>query len=80
MVTINAFAENVKENGYSVKVIGSADTETGNKELNEQLALDRANKVADAIRNAGAKVIAVETSLDINKDAETSRCAVIIAE
>jgi outer membrane protein OmpA-like peptidoglycan-associated protein len=80
MVTINAFAENVKENGYSVKVIGSADSGTGTKEFNNQLALDRANKVAEVLRKAGVKVTTVETSLDIDKDAELSRCAVLISE
>lgn len=80
MSTINAFAETVNENGYSVKVIGSADTGTGTKEFNSQLALDRANKVAEALRNLGVKVTSVETSLDIDEDAESSRCAVLISE
>jgi len=80
MSTINAFAETVNENGYSVKVIGSADTGTGTNEFNSQLALDRANKVAEVLRKAGVKVTTVETSLDIDKDAELSRCAVLISE
>jgi len=80
MSTINAFAETVNENGYSVKVIGSADTGTGTNEFNSQLALDRANKVAEALRNLGVKVTSVETSLDIDEDAESSRCAVLISE
>lgn len=78
--TINAFAENAIENGCSVKVIGSADSATGSKDLNEKLALDRAKNVAEALVKAGVKVVAVETSLDIDEDAESSRCAVIIAE
>ena len=80
MSTINAFAETVNENGYSVKVIGSADTGTGTNEFNSQLALDRANKVAEALRILGVKVTSVETSLDIDEDAESSRCAVLISE
>lgn len=80
MNTINAFAEYAIENGYNVKVIGSADTGTGKKDFNEQLAFDRAKKVAEVLINAGVKNVSFETSLDIDEDAESSRCAVIIAE
>jgi outer membrane protein OmpA-like peptidoglycan-associated protein len=78
--TLNSFAKVAIENGCEVRVIGSADTATGNKDLNEKLALDRAKNVAEALVKAGVKVVAVETSLDIDEDSESSRCAVIIAE
>lgn len=78
--TLNSFAKVAIENGCEVRVIGSADTATGSKERNEQLALDRAKKVAEALTNAGLKSVKVETKLDVNTDTEASRCAIIIAE
>ena len=78
--TLNSFAKVAIENGCEVRVIGSADTATGSKERNEKLALDRAKAVAGILTNAGVKNVKVETKLDVNTDAEASRCAIIIAE
>ena len=77
---IIAFANAVKETNFAVKVIGSADTSTGSKEINERLATERAKNVSTKLIEYGVKVVATEILLDIDEDAETSRCAVIIAE
>lgn len=77
---IIAFANAVKETNFAVKVIGSADTSTGSKEINERLATERAKNVSTKLIEYGVKVVATEIILDIDEDAETSRCAVIIAE
>lgn len=77
---IIAFADAVKETNFAVKVIGSADTSTGSKEINERLATERAKNVSTKLIEYGVKVVATEIVLDIDEDAETSRCAVIIAE
>jgi outer membrane protein OmpA-like peptidoglycan-associated protein len=65
-------------NGYGVKVIGSADSKTGSMNINEKLSSERANNVANTLKNLGVKDVEVETTLDINQDAESSRCAIIV--
>lgn len=71
-------AENFEN--LKVKVIGSADSKTGSKERNEKLAWERANVVASELTKNGIKEVATEIVIDIDEDAESSRCAVIISE
>ncbi len=71
-------AENFEN--LKVKVIGSADSNTGSKERNEKLAWERANVVASELTKNGIKEVATEIVIDIDEDAESSRCAVIISE
>lgn len=80
MSVITSFASSVIENGYDVKVVGSADSKTGSKHINEKLAIERAKNVADELMKLGVNVIEVETALDVDEDAETSRCAIMIAQ
>ena len=61
-----------------LEVIGSADSSTGTLELNQQLALDRANTVAAELKASGFDNVLVSTVLDKFETAEMSRCAVII--
>ena len=61
-----------------LEVIGSADSSTGTLELNQQLALDRANKVAAELKANGFDKVLVSAVLDKFETAEMSRCAVII--
>lgn len=73
---IVAFANAVKD-GMTVKVIGSADTGTGNAEQNNTLAEQRANAVADILSRNGVSNIEIGVSLDVDKDPSTSRCAIV---
>lgn len=79
--TIKFFAKQTEgiEN-LKVKVIGSADSKTGSKEINEKLSWERANVVASELTKYGIKEIATEILIDIDEDAESSRCAVIVTE
>ena len=77
---IFSFANSIKDGGYAVKVIGSADSSTGSKERNEKLAWERANNVASELVNMGINVVETEISIDIDENAKASRCAVMIAE
>lgn len=79
--TIDFFVEQTKDlKDIKVKVIGSADSKTGTKDLNEKLAWDRANVVASELVNKGIKEVATEMIIDIDENAESSRCAVIVIE
>lgn len=81
MLTINSFANEYKNScNYTVKVIGSADSSTGSLERNKKLAWERANNVAKQLLNLGIEKVSTEIEIDIDDDAEASRCAVIIAE
>ena len=73
---IKNYAESIPE-GYAVKVIGSADTKTGNKELNNRLASERAENVANIIKKCGVENVETEYMLDIDEDAQASRCALV---
>ena len=73
---IVSFANSVKD-GMTVKVIGSADTGTGNYEKNRELADQRANAVADILYQNGVKNIEIGVSLDVDRDPSTSRCAIV---
>lgn len=61
-----------------IEVIGSADSGTGTLELNQQLALDRANVVANVLKNNGFNSVSVSSVLDKFETPEMSRCAVIV--
>lgn len=79
--TINEFVNQVKGvKNLKVKVIGSADSKTGSTTLNENIALARANAVASELVINGINVVSTEMAIDIEKDAEASRCAVIVVE
>jgi len=64
----------------SVKVVGSADSCTGTHAFNEKLAWERANVVASELVNQGINEVSTEILIDIDEDAESSRCAVIVVE
>ena len=76
---IKYFVECYVENS-SVKVIGSADSCTGTHAFNEKLAWERANAVASELVNQGINEVSTEILIDIDEDAESSRCALIVAE
>ncbi len=78
--TIENFANTVKDNKYTVKVIGSADSKTGSKEFNEKLAWSRAENVAKELVKYGVDKSATEITIDLNGANDSSRCAVIVAE
>lgn len=79
--TIKFFVKQTESfENLNVKVIGSADSKTGSKERNEKLAWERANVVASELIKNGIKEVATEIVIDIDEDAESSRCAVIITE
>jgi len=80
MKTIESFAKIAKENDCKAKVIGSADSKTGSKEFNENIAFERAKNVAQELVKLGVPNSAIETTIDVNGANETSRCAIIIAE
>ena len=61
-----------------LEVIGSADTSTGTLEFNQQLALKRAENVANELKDNGFDNIIITTVLDKFESIEMSRCAVII--
>lgn len=78
---IKSFVEGIEyvENP-SVKVVGSADSGTGTPVFNEKLAWERANVVASELVNQGIKEVSTEILIDIDEDAESSRCALITVE
>ena len=78
--TIENIANTVKDNKYTVKVIGSADSKTGSKEFNEKLAWSRAENVAKELVKYGVDKSATEITIDLNGANDSSRCAVIVAE
>lgn len=79
--TIEFFAKQTESfDNLKVKVIGSADSKTGTKELNDKLAWARANAVASELVKQGVKEVATEMVIDIDENAEASRCAVIVTE
>jgi outer membrane protein OmpA-like peptidoglycan-associated protein len=71
-------AENFKDE--KIKVIGSADSKTGTKKLNERLANERANVVASELVKEGFKNVVTEVVIDVDEVAESSRCAIIVME
>lgn len=78
---IKSFVEGIEyvENP-SVKVVGSADSGTGTPVFNEKLAWERANVVASELVNQGIKEVSTEILINIDEDAESSRCALITVE
>ena len=77
-VKIAEFVKTVPE-GTPIIVLGSADTKTGNARINERLATNRANVVADYLRSLGVSTdrITTTTKLDAFENAAASRAAVI---
>ena len=61
----------------NIEVVGSADSGTGSLEFNQQLALERANVIANELKKNGFDNITISTALDKLGSAEMSRCAVI---
>lgn len=80
MNVIYSFANAAKDSECGVKVIGSADSSTGSKARNEKLAWERAENVAKELSKLGIDAISTEIVIDIDEDAEVSRCALIIPE
>ena len=79
--SIKFFAKEIENyENLRVKVIGSADSKTGSMTRNEKLAWERANVVASELTKNGVKEVATEILIDIDEDAESSRCAVVISE
>ena len=79
--TINEFVNQVKGvKNLKVKVIGSADSKTGSTTFNENIAWARANAVASELVSNGINVVSTEMAIDIENNAEASRCAVIVVE
>jgi hypothetical protein len=61
-----------------IEVIGSADSGTGSLEFNQQLASERANVIANELKNNGFNNVTISTALDKLGTTEMSRCAVIV--
>ena len=80
MSTIENFVNTVKDKECSIKVIGSADSNTGTKEFNEKLAWERAENVAKELVNLGIDKSATEVIIDYNGANESSRCSIIVTE
>lgn len=80
MTTIETFANSVKGKGYTIKVVGSADSKTGTKEFNEKLAWERAENVAKELVNFGVDKSATEVIIDFNGANDASRCAIVVTE
>lgn len=78
--TIENFANTVKDMNYTIKVVGSADSATGSKEVNENLAWERANNVAKELVKYNIDKVATEIVIDVNGANEASRCAIIVTE
>lgn len=64
-----------KEGTYMV--VGSADSATGNEEINTRLATERANVVAELMNKNGFKNVETSIQIDALKDQEITRCAII---
>ena len=73
------FAKTFAKDDTLVKVVGSADSETGSAKRNAKLAESRANVVKDVLVKNGIAEdrITVESTVDATENVETSRSAVI---
>ena len=76
---LRRFADNLP-NDATVKVTGSADTDTGSRERNIQLANERAEVVANYLKSRGINVEVTEPILDIDKGVEASRAALTVIQ
>ena len=76
---VEMFAKNFAGHEAVIKVVGSADSKTGTKALNNKLAENRAAAVKDVLVKNGisADQIKVEHVLDATDYVETSRSAII---
>ena len=75
---IEHFVNNLPSKTH-VKVIGSADTNTGSMDFNQYLSAERANKVVTLLKKLGVENIEVESTVDLEDTPELSRCALIMA-
>lgn len=64
-----------KEGTYMV--VGSADSATGNEEINTRLATERANVVAEIMNKNGFNNVETSIQIDALKDQEITRCAIV---
>lgn len=78
--TIENFANTAKDMNCAIKVVGSADSATGSKQINENLAWERANNVAKELLKYNIDKVATEIVIDVNGSNEGSRCAIIVSE
>lgn len=76
---VKEYASHIGEND-SVLVIGSADLKTGSLSRNQQLAEQRAEVVANALKDLGVKNVETKVEFDTNEVAEASRAAVLVCE
>ena len=58
-------------------IVGSADSATGNEEINTRLANERANVVKELMNKNGFNDVTTEIQIDALKDQEITRCAII---
>lgn len=58
-------------------VFGSADSATGNEEINTRLANERANTVKEIMNKNGFNNVTTDIKIDIFKDQDITRCAII---
>jgi hypothetical protein len=58
-------------------IIGSADSATGNDEINTRLATERANVVKEIMNKNGFNNVNTEIKIDALTDQEITRCAII---
>lgn len=77
---IKSMAATTKDYARNVIVVGSADSGTGTKEINEKLAKQRADNVANELKENGIKVNEIKTVMDIYGDNEMSRTAVVFVQ
>ena len=64
-----------KEGTYMV--VGSADSATGNEEINTRLATERANVVKEIMNKNGFNNVETSIQIDALKDQEITRCAIV---
>lgn len=58
-------------------IVGSADSATGNEEVNTRIANERANVVKELMNKNGFNDVTTEIQIDALKDQEITRCAII---
>lgn len=76
METLNLIMNSMNKED-SIKVIGSADTQTGNEEINTKLATQRAEAVKAVLEKNGFTVTDTVIKLDAFDGGEISRCAIV---
>lgn len=76
METLNLIMNSMNKED-NIKVIGSADTQTGNEEINTKLATKRAEAVKAVLEKNGFSVAETVIKLDAFDGGEISRCAIV---